>query len=808
MIRTLSAVLVLWLSAAPFLYGAASESNTVVGVVSYGTYFGGSSYTTVAAIAADSLGNVYVTGWTGSQDLPVTQGSYQAKFPGCPPTSGGCYHAFVAKVGRDGKLLWSTYLGGTTSDVGVGIAVDAAGSVYVAGNTTSKDFPTTPDALERPNGNGGGFVAKLDATGSKLLYSTFIGGGATQSLIALALGSQGTLVVAGSTTSTDFPTVHALQPQFPGGNCGSKYGQSACAHAFFAGWRSSDMKVLFASYLGGTGVDAARGTAVDAAGDIYLTGSTNSPDFPLRNALQVAAGAGNCPDSFVAHYPTVCSDAFVTKISPDGLTLLYSTRLGGALGDSGDAVVLDASGDAMVVGTTASSDFPVVHAAESYPGTGTCPSEDLAGSPAPCPHAFAAKLKPDGSALIYSTYISGKGGDAVSAAATDGAGNLYVGGYTMSDGFPVTNGALRHCNSSYSLHRGSMGGDDGTDFIDGNGTTGFLTELDANGALVFSTYFGGTGNDQVLGLALYGSSGIYLGGSTTSPDLPITAGAMQPQLPDLPPPISTGFLARLSFATGQSLPPQIDAGCVVNGASFQAGAVAPGEIVSLFGSGLGPASGIGAVLAQGRLTTQLAGASVTFDGVPAPLLYVSANQINAIVPFEVAGKSSTQIVATVNGATSIARQQPVVAAAAGVFTVDMTGAGQAVVLNQDGTLNSSTNPAARGSVLTLWLTGLGVLSESYADGQVVTGSLGAVTHDFGINLVTPGQFPLTILYAGQAPDMAAGVVQVNGRIPLGIQPWLTQVNFILHVDGLTGNAPYDEVFANPVTIWLEYLGSG
>jgi uncharacterized protein (TIGR03437 family) len=783
--------------------------------VAFGTYFGGSSYTTVAALASDSLGNVYATGGTASQDLPVTQGSYQAKFPGCPPTSGGCRHAFVAKVSPDGKLLWSTYLGGTTSDAGAGIAVDAAGNVYVAGNTTSSDFPTTPDALERPNGNGGGFVTKLDVTGSKLLYSTFIGGSATQSLTTLALGPQGTLVVAGSTSSTDFPTVNALQPKLPGGNCGTKYGQSACAHAFFAGWRSSDMKVLFASYLGGTGVDAARGAAVDAAGNIYLTGSTNSPDFPLRNALQTMAGTGDCQDSFIGHYPSVCSDAFVTKISPDGQTLLYSTRLGGALGDSGDAITLDASGDAMVVGTTASSDFPVVHAAESYPGTGTCASEDLAGRPAPCPHAFAAKFKPDGAVLIYSTYISGKGGEAVSAAATDGAGNLYVGGYTMSDGFPVTNGALRHCNSTYSLNRGLMGGNDGTDYLDGNGVTGFLTELDANGALVFSTFFGGTGNDQVLGLAADGSSGIYVGGSTVSGDLPTTAGAIEAQSPDYTPPMngngpmgSSGFLARLSFATGQSLPPQIDAGCVVNGASFQAGAVAPGEIVSLFGSGLGPASGIGAVLAQGRLTTQLAGASVTFDGVPAPLLYVSANQINAIVPFEVAGKSSTQIVATVNGATSIARQQPVVAAAAGVFTVDMTGAGQAVVLNQDGTLNSSTNPAARGSVLTLWLTGLGVLSQPYPDGEVVTGSLGAVTHDFGINLVTPGQFPLTILYAGQAPDMAAGVVQVNGRIPLGIQPWLTQVNFILHVDGLTGNAPYDEVFANPVTIWLEYLGSG
>jgi hypothetical protein len=154
----------LWLSAAPFLHGAASESNIVAGSVAFGTYFGGSSYTTVAALASDSLGNVYVTGWTASQDLPVTPGSYQSQPLGCSSSSGGCGHAFVAKVSRDGKLLWSTYLGGTGSDQGAAIAVDANGSVFVAGNTTSNDFPTTPDAFERPNGNGGGFVAKLDAT--------------------------------------------------------------------------------------------------------------------------------------------------------------------------------------------------------------------------------------------------------------------------------------------------------------------------------------------------------------------------------------------------------------------------------------------------------------------------------------------------------------------------------------------------------------------------------------------------------------------------------------------------------------------
>jgi len=178
------------------------------------------------------------------------------------------------------------------------------------------------------------------------------------------------------------------------------------------------------------------------------------------------------------------------------------------------------------------------------------------------------------------------------------------------------------------------------------------------------------------------------------------------------------------------------------------------------------------------------------------------------VPFEVAGKSSTQVVATVNGTASAARQVAVAAAAPGIFTRDLTGTGQAVVFNQDGTLNSATNPAARGSVLTLWITGMGLLDRTYADGQVVNGSLGAVTRPFMINLVTPGQFPLGILYAGQAPDMAAGVVQVNGRIPLDVQPFLTQVGLILQVAVVDNPTLNDYIFANSVTIWLEYLGNG
>jgi len=738
------------------------NSLFLAAAVSYATYFGGSANTRISATAADAQGNIYIAGWTQAPDFPVTPGAYQTQAPPCA-SGGSCAHAFAAKVNGSGTLLWSTYLGSGTFDSPSAIAVDAGGNVYVAGTN----------------------ILKLDATGSRLLNSTQIGGGTVS---ALALSSQGTLVAVGSTAAASLPTANALQPQFPGGKCGDKYGPEICTHAFFMGWRSSDMQVQFASYLGGTGMDYGRGVAIDGAGNIYFTGSTNSPDFPLRNALQQTAGTGGCGDSFIGHYPSVCSDAFLTKLGPDGLTVLYSTRLGGVMGDSGNAIAVDPAGDVIVAGTTASADFPLVDAAESYPGPATCFSETDV-EVVPCPHAFAVKVKADGSALIYSTYISGKLGDAVSAAALDAAGNLYVSGYTMSTGGPVSDGALRHCNPAYLLDGGYVRGNDGTDGLETLSTTGFLTELSPNGTQVFSTYFGGSGGEQVNGLVLDGSGGVWLAGATLSPDLLS----------------SSGFLARLTFTTEPPSPPQIDTGCVVNSASLQSKPVAPGELVTLFGSGLGPDSGAGAVLdTQGRVATELAGATVTFDGVPAPLLYAGANQINAIVPFEVAGKTSTQVVATVNGAASAPRQLTVTDVAPGVFTTDLTGTGQVVVLNQDGTLNSADHPAARGSVLTFWVTGMGLLSQSYADGEVVQDGLGTVTSQFAFNLVTPGQFPLQILYAGQAPAMAAGVVQVNGRIPADVQPWLGQVSLFLQ---LTSVNTTDSIFANAGTIWLEYLGN-
>jgi uncharacterized protein (TIGR03437 family) len=246
---------------------------------------------------------------------------------------------------------------------------------------------------------------------------------------------------------------------------------------------------------------------------------------------------------------------------------------------------------------------------------------------------------------------------------------------------------------------------------------------------------------------------------------------------------------------------------VVNAASLALGAVAPGEIVTIFGSWLGQAGGSGGTIdSNGRLSTRISGLSVTFDGVAAPLLYADAYQINAIVPFEVAGRATTQVAAVRNGLNSASVTMIVSDRAPGMFTVDQTGAGQAVLINEDGFVNSQSHPAKRGSVVTMWLTGMGLLTQSYADGDVPVTTLGSVVNSFTINTVTPGQFPMSILYAGQAPYMAAGVVQINARIASDIQPFLTNVSLLLRVNG-SGPEPFESDFANVVTIWLDNVSN-
>ncbi len=372
----------------------------------------------------------------------------------------------------DPVLSYGTYLGGGAADLANAIAVDGSGNVYVAGSTASTNFPTGSPAQGASGGGTDAFVAKLDATGSTLVYATYLGGSGFDRATGLALDSSGNAYVVGSTGSSDFPTTKGAFKTTAGGN----------GDAFVAKLNASGSTLAYSSYLGGSGADFGQGIAVDSSGNAYVTGSTESTNFPTVGAVQSSSGGA--------------SDAFVAKVKADGTALTYSTYLGGSAADAGQAIAVDASGSAYVTGFTFSTNFPVSNA--------------LQKSNAGNADAFVAKLNPGGSALVYSTFLGGNDRDRGFGIAVDGSGNAYVTGDSQSTDFPTTSGAFQTLNS-------------------GNGDA-FVSKLAADGsALVYSTFLGGTSAEQGFGIAVDGSGGAYVTGFTQSSDFP-TANALQSAL--------------------------------------------------------------------------------------------------------------------------------------------------------------------------------------------------------------------------------------------------------------------------------------
>jgi len=379
----------------------------------YSTYLGGSSLDTGTAIAADSDGNAYVTGYTYSSDFP-TANSLQPTF------GGGVSDAFVAKINPTGSaLIYSTYLGGSGQDDGDGIAVDSAGNAYVTGETCSTDFPTkNPLQPNYAGGNpcGDAFVAKINPAGSTLIYSTYLGGSAQDLGVGIAVDSVGDVYLAGTTASTNFPTMNPLQPTYGGGQY----------DAFLAKINSAGSALVYSTYLGGSGFDSSSGVAFDRAGNVYIAGSTLSTDFPTTpGAFQTASGgvSKNCY--------TVAGDAFLTKIKATGSAFVYSTYLGGSCYDAGLGLAVDNSGDAYVTGNTTSTNFPTTPGAFQT----TCGGAKVCAKG----FGFVTELNPIGSALVYSTYLGSSPYTGANAITVDSLGSAYVTGATASPGFPTVN---------------------------------------------------------------------------------------------------------------------------------------------------------------------------------------------------------------------------------------------------------------------------------------------------------------------------------------------------------------------------------
>ncbi|SFS66967.1 SBBP repeat-containing protein [Paenibacillus sp. BC26] len=406
-------------SSANFPVTPGAFSNTLTGVsdvivtkinpagteILYSTYIGGRRSDNVGkSIVVDSTGHAYVTGHTitlitDTLDFPTTLGAFQTM----PLTN---YSAFVAKLNPSGTaLVYSTYLGGSNGSFANGIVIDDSGNAYVTGTTRSADFPVTPDVYQPTlAGFGNVFVSKLNPAGTALVYSTYLGGLYEDTGTGIAVDSAGNAFVAGRTTSLNFPiTPGAFQTT-----------QLGYTNGFVAKLNAVGSELIYSTYFGGNITDHPEGIVIDEAGNAYLTGQTYSPDFPVT------------PGAYNTNYvPT--SMAFITKMNPTGSALVYSTFLGGLMAGREAAfdISLDVSGQVAVTGVTNSPDFPVTpDAVQSvYGGTND---------------AFITVLNPEGSSVVFSTYLGGSGIDGGSGIAVDPVGNLYVLGQTWASDFPVT----------------------------------------------------------------------------------------------------------------------------------------------------------------------------------------------------------------------------------------------------------------------------------------------------------------------------------------------------------------------------------
>ena len=456
-------------------------------VLSYSTYLGGSDMDYANAIAVDPSGNAYVTGYTASIDFPLVK-PVQSSPGGGTCTDGvdtiACFDAFVTKLNPAGTaLVYSTYLGGSNEDYATGIALDASGDAYVTGYTNSTDFPVK-NALQAENAGGyDAFVAELSADGASLIYSTYWGGSSDDIGTGVAVDSSGNAYISGYTASPEFPvTPGALQANYGGGD----------HDGFVVKFNSGGAELGYSTFLGGSADDYAYGVAVDSAGDAYVTGATNSANFPTLNAFQPNYAGGLCA---VAPNTFPCYDAFVAKLNPAGSALIYSTYLGGTGSDYGYAIALDGSSNAYMTGYTTSTNFPTTAGAFQQVFGGSYDT-------------FVTKLDGAGSALVYSTYLGGPGTQVGYDVAVDSSGHAFVTGYNYGGGFPTVSPTQAKNAGFYDA---------------------FVSMLNASGSsLVFSTYLGGSLDEVGRGISLDPSGNAYVTGGTFSLDFPITSGSYQP----------------------------------------------------------------------------------------------------------------------------------------------------------------------------------------------------------------------------------------------------------------------------------------
>lgn len=590
----------------------------------------------------------------------------------------------------DPVIDYSTYFGGSGTDIAYGIAVDRQGSVYIVGQTSSLDFPTKNSLQNMRDGANDAFVTKLNANGSAVVFSTYLGGRNNGDKAAgVAVDRAGNVYVTGETNSSNFPLVNSALPMYRGNT-----------DAFVTKFSIDGNVLLYSTTWGGTLQDVAYAIAIDRFDNAYITGRTDSTNFPTKTPIQATLKGTR--------------DVFVSKFNADGASL-YSTYLGGELSqsvgrdeESGYGIAVDALSNAYITGFTTSPGFPSVAAIQpNFAGV-----ED----------AFVAKLNAAGSALMFSTFLGGNRAEEARAIAVDPLGNVYVTGYTFSLDFPTANALQRNY---------------------GGNVDAFVTKYNATGsAIIYSTFLGGNGAENtglisditpVGGIAVDNFGNAYVTGKTESSNFPVTRSLQSTLRGD-----NDAFVAKIDpagfeliystylgstftgdngfdergldiavdtfgnvFVTGQVLKndfptmlpaqqnfggglsdafvakisaPDIATIALVSAASFTGGSLAPEEIVTAFGINLASGTEIGT---SDPLPTSLLGTSVKVKDKdnterPAQLFFVSPNQINFLVPAgTVVGKATVTITNAQN--MSVSATVLIEKTAPGIFTANASG---------------------------------------------------------------------------------------------------------------------------------------
>lgn len=490
----------------------------------YSTFLGGSHHDESRDIAVDKNGNAYIAGLTFSSNFPATTGSYD-------PGYNGSWDAFIAKLNPSGSnLIYATFLGGSGDDGGSSIAVDAEGNAYVTGGTNSSNFPTISGSYDTiyNGGSADAFVVKLNPSGNSLLYSTFLGGSGHEEGKSIAVDSAGNAYITGGTNSSNFPnTSGAYDTTYNGG-----------LDAFITKLNPAGSLLSYSSFLGGSREEWGMDIAVDTEGNAYVTGLTTSSDFPATpEAYDITHNGG--------------WDVFVVKLDPSGGAVRYSTFVGAPNDDGGSSITVDAHGNVYITGGTNSPNFPTTPRA--YDRTFNGGQAD----------AFAVKLNPSGESLVYSTFLGGSSYDEGRGIAVDTGGNAYITGVTNSSNFPTISGFF---DPTYN-----------------GGLDAFVVRLTPSGSsLAYSTFIGGSSDDDGLNLTLDARGSIYITGKTNSSNFPTTPGACDPNHNGS----YDAFIIKLGF------PPDLSP----SAKSVNTVQVVPGQIItytiSLYNRGIGEATSV------------------------------------------------------------------------------------------------------------------------------------------------------------------------------------------------------------------------